>query len=270
MPDTPRPPADGPLVSAVCATWQRHDEVRGLVASLVAQTYRPLELSLVCDGPDEDLLELVADLERDLLTTSEPGRHLPIVFSELGFNTTTYLAMSPASAPFMVAQLQAHGELQMWASDDERFDPDHVETLVDALLTHDVDFVYSQAGCWLKGHPDDVTVIGSDPPVEGTITHALYRRELLDYRGFSTGVGALTDWDQVRHWIAAGASYAYVPRQTMTHRIDKYGEGPSCRLYRQPLRGRDRSGTYAGPHWHGVHPIDPNTRRLRAPLGVNP
>lgn len=267
---------DRPLVSAVCATWQRHDEVRGLWASLLAQTYRPLELSIVSDGPDPALATLLQDLVLDQVEATPSGKRIPderlvsLVFAPLGFQTTEYLAMSPAACPFLVAQLMARGELQMWASDDERFTPDHVETLVEAILGQDVDFAYSQAGCWLKGNPDDVTVIGSDPPTSGHITHAMYRRTLLDYRSFATGVGSGTDWDQIRHWVAAGASWAYVPRVTMTHRVDKYGEGPCCRLYRQPLRGLGGGGTYAGPVWHGRFPVDPNTARLRPLYGVNP
>jgi glycosyltransferase involved in cell wall biosynthesis len=255
-----------PLVSVVTGTYQRHGLLREAIEAVRAQTYRPLEHVIVADGPDPELREAIealrrADQLRPLVADARPV--VPIVFAELGFWASGFLAMSLSAAPFMVAQLLAHGELQMWLSDDERPDPDHVEALVDLLEATDSDFVYPRVACYVAGSEATPTIVGTVPPSHGQVANALYRRELLDYRGFSTHIGSGTDWDQVAGWVAAGAGYAMLDRVTITHRVDKSGEGEDVRLTRQPLRGLGGLGRYAGPHWKG-RPIDLRGRFIAA------
>jgi hypothetical protein len=126
----------------------------------------------------------------------------------------------------------------LWVSDDERMAPDHIEALVDLLESTDSDFVYPYVRM-VPGPGIDMApnIIGSDPPELGQVTHALFRAELLDYRGFMTHVGSGTDWDQISAWMKAGARWAMLDRVTLAHRVDKRGEGPDFRAERQPLRG---------------------------------
>lgn len=239
-------------VSIVTGTWQRHDLVREMIANVREQTYRPLEHIIVSDGPDPELRQLIKQLQMRgaVQPLDDPSyQDVPIVFQELGFQTSEFLAFSMSAVPFGMAQWLASGPLQMWLADDERMTPDHIERMVDLLEMEDVDFVYPVIGMWHLGQPERVNWVGQVPPFVGTISHALYRRELLDYRGFRIHVGSGTDWDQVEGWIAAGASYAMLEGQTFLHRVDKLGDGDAKRV-RQPLRG----------HKNAPRPLPPTTR----------
>jgi GT2 family glycosyltransferase len=224
--------SERPLVSVITGTWQRHDLLKGAVENVEQQTYPNLEHVIVSDGPDPDLAGL-ADYWQ------HPTKRAHLTFVECGRHWSSFLAASLSTVPFQVAQWLARGDLLMWLADDERMEPDHIESLVDLLERTDSDFVYSR--CRMVYHPDlgdhPDQIIGADPPYKSAITNALFRADLLDYRGFTTHVGSGTDWDQIEHWIAAGARYAMLDRVTLTHRVDKIGEGTAYRSERRPLRG---------------------------------
>lgn len=214
----------------------------GMIENVRAQSYRPLETVIVSDGPDGTLRFLFdqEDEHRWADDGAEDPRWVPIRYAECGRNWSSFLAYSRSAVPFQVAQWLARGDYLCWLADDERMTPDHIEALVDLLEERRVDFVYSKAECWyapgVRDGAEPMTT-GSDPPRCGTITNALYRAELLDYRGFRTHIGSGTDWDQVEAWMRHGASWAMLDRVTLRHRIDKLGEGDDVRLERQPLRG---------------------------------
>jgi glycosyltransferase involved in cell wall biosynthesis len=216
------------------------------IENVRAQTYRPLEMVIVSDGPDPTLADLMErERRRDELRPMVRGALpvVPIRFVECGRHWSSFLAASISAVPFQVAQWLARGDYLCWLADDERMEPDHIEALVDLLEQTDSDFVYSKVDIWAKDDPSWRMVIGRDPPYLGTITNALYRADLLDYRGFTTHVGSGTDWDQIGAWMSAGARWAMLDRVTLTHRLDKFGEGPDFRSERRPLRGhRERVG----------------------------
>jgi GT2 family glycosyltransferase len=231
-----------PLVSIITGTWQRHDLLLEAIANVREQMYRPLEHVIVSDGPDPELRRRFwADYERYTLPSSidhpNPQKWVSYQFIECGRHWSSFLAASISAVPFQVAQWLAGGDYLCWLADDERMTPDHIEALVDLLEQTDSDFVYSKAELWAKDDPSWRMVIGRDPPYLGTITNALFRADLLDYRGFTTHVGSATDWDQIQAWMSAGARWAMLDRVTLTHRLDKFGEGPDFRAERRPLRG---------------------------------
>jgi glycosyltransferase involved in cell wall biosynthesis len=228
------------LVSVVTGSWQRHALLLEAIENIRQQTYRPLEHVVVSDGPDEALCDLIREQAYESVARfdDDDPRRVPLRFVELGFNTTGFLAASFGAVPFATAQWLARGDYQVWMADDERFEPDHIASLVDLLEERDADFVYSLCRVYHVESPHHVTIIGKDPPEYGQVTNVLYRRELLDYRGFRTHVGSGNDWDQVLHWVEVGARWAMLPRATMSHRADKWGEGTDYRPLRQPLRGQ--------------------------------
>lgn len=230
-----------PLVSVITGCIpSRLDLLIELMRNLREQDYPNLEHCIAFEGESEDVEIAV---HRTRLESIRLGVSVPTRISGLGRWWSRFLAASMSTVPFMTAQWMARGPLLMWLADDERMTPDHVSALVDLLDATDSDFVYSKAELWAKDDPTFRMVIGRDPPLLGTITNALFRAELLDYRGFTTGVGSATDWDQISHWIAAGARWAMLDRVTMRHRMDKMGEGPDYRDERQPLRGHQQRMT---------------------------
>jgi glycosyltransferase involved in cell wall biosynthesis len=218
------------LVSVVTGTYQRHELLFEAIDNVRGQTYPNIEHVIVSDGPDQPLREVMRAFPR----ATRPK------FAELGRHWSSFLAESVSAVPFQVAQWLASGDLLVWLADDEWMAPDHIESLVDLLEATDSDFVYSRAELWFNPELGDFPsrIVGTDPPRWGQVANALYRAELLDYRGFEPHVGSGTDWDQVKHWMAAGARWAMLDRVTFRHRVDKLDEGPDMRMERQPLRGQ--------------------------------
>lgn len=212
-----------PLVSVITGTYDRHELLLEAIENVRQQTYRPLEHIIVADGPDDTLRQLLADLQvRDDL----PGRLYrdlpPIIFQELGFHSSSLFTDSISAAPFMVAQLLARGDYQMWLADDERMlVPDHIEQLVSLLEQYDADFAYPKVEMtWPNSGRR--TVIGQNPPRNGQVTHMLYRRDALDKGAlFRTHVGSGTDWDAFARLMASGSRWVFNPHVTLTHMVHK-------------------------------------------------
>lgn len=218
------------LVSVITGTYNRPELIRKCIENVCRQTYPNVEHCIVSDGPDASLAEFIA-ANRDVLPH--------IKFIETGRQWSQFLAYSISAVPYQVAQWLASGDYLCWLADDEDITEDYIESLVDLLEAKDVDFVYSKSEIWFN--PElrraGVNVIGTDPPECGQITQALFRAELLDYRGFMTHVGSGTDWDQISTWMDYGASWAFLPEIKHSHRVDKLGD-VNARRMRQSLKGR--------------------------------
>lgn len=233
------------LVSAITGTYNRHDLLIESIESLAQQTYRPLEQVIVTDGRDRALITRIAQEYREYRVGPNEYcyKNMTIRVTETGRQWSKFLAASITAVPFQVAQWMAQGDYLVWYSDDERMDPTHIEKLVNLLESTESDFVYSYARIvfnqelGMKYALLPPRIIGTDPPRIGSITNALYRVELLDYRGFRTHIGSGSDHDQVLYWIECGARYAMLDEVTITHRVDKMGEGPDYKTERQPLYG---------------------------------
>lgn len=192
----------------------RHELLLDAIENVRQQSYRPLEHVIVSEGPDPEL--------HDLVQRETTYQDVPIRFVELGRNWTTYLQNSRNAAPMIVAQLVAAGEYLCWLADDERLEYDHVESLVNLLESTGADFAYPRVRMWWNGtSPEQGWDIGTDPPQFGQITHVLYRAALLEQGITRLGAGGCSDWRQVEEWMQAGASWAHLPRVTMTHRADQ-------------------------------------------------
>lgn len=224
-----------PLVSVITATRSRHREIEEAVRQVRAQTYRPLEHIIVSDGPDPVLRRTMRDEigNGDLLG-------VPIIFQETGQVWSDVFIKSDGAAAFQVAQLLGHGPWQMWFSDDEKMDPNHILWLMELIEETNSDFAYSKA-LWYTNTADLSLPrlrmeIGGPKPTAATITNCVYSTALLDYGKFETHRGRGTDWVQVETWLKAGARYAFLDRLTFEHRADQVG-GVNNNTIPQRLRG---------------------------------
>lgn len=206
------------LVSIITPTWQRHDLLLDTIAEVRRQTYPTLEHVIVSDGEDRAARLSVQDEQQ---TSSYEG-FPEIRFAELGRNWSTFLPRSFGVAPLTVGALMAHGEYHMWLCDDERMQPDHVEHLVDLIESTRADFVYPQVLMWKTSHPGIAWTIGTDPPEHCQITHVLYRASALQKAMYRFGMpeGIENDWDMVKRWMEAGATWAMSERCSISHRAD--------------------------------------------------
>ncbi len=222
--------ADRKLVSVVTGTWQRHDLLLEAIQNVREQTYRPLEHVIVADGPDDELEAWIeeslgdyVDAVAERVESGDPDFFVPITFQQLGKHWSSVLTNSISAAPFMVAQLLARGDYQMWLADDERMlVPDHIEKLVNLIEQYDLDFAYPQVRMWWADRPEQDCIIGTNPPQNGTFTHCLYRADMLD-RGalFRTHVGSGSDWDACARMKESKARWGFLREVTLSHRVDK-------------------------------------------------
>lgn len=214
-----------PLVSIITPTWQRHDLLIGCIEDVRQQTYPNIEHIVVSDGPDPEIrhaLWQAGHRPRDIFNDGGPTK---LQLTQLGRNWSSYLPASFCAAPIVGAQLLAHGEYQMFLADDERMEPDHVASLVDALEAKGAGFAYSQALMYMPDqHPSQGFLIGKDPPEVGHITNCLYRTELLKTGFYLFGGGMTSDWQTISRWMQAGATWAYTGKLTISHRSDHFGE----------------------------------------------
>jgi len=191
-----------PGVSVVTPTWSRHGLLlRRCIPSVRAQEYGGvIEHVIVSDGPDEFL-------------AGHPG-----------------VTCLPAhrDEPNRGVRARAHGtgrasqELIAYLDDDNAWRRRHLDLLVSALLASGADFAYSRALCHGGGFRWE---IGQAPPSFAQVDTSLivHRRGLLARGGWQPSPGP-ADWDLVRRWLAAGASWAFVPQVTM----DYYAEPDRC------------------------------------------
>jgi glycosyltransferase involved in cell wall biosynthesis len=212
---------DRPLVSVITPTWQRAALLRGCIENVRAQVYRPLEHVVVIDGQDLDSATICDFAEQGGDDRFQVPDFCEVTFAELGRNWSTVLPDSFCAAPITVGMLLARGDYQTWLADDERMGPEHIAALVAALESTGADFAYSRVRMHAVGQtPEHGYEIGTDPPQLGQITNVLYRTTLLRYGLYPFGAGMTSDWACIRRWMDAGATWAYVPRVTLTHRID--------------------------------------------------
>lgn len=211
------------VVSVITGTYNRPHLLAKCIQQIQEQTYKQIEHCIVHDGPAHHNFDRI--IQEAMFNESSTVTYK---VQETGRQWSQFLTRSISAVPYQVAQWLASGDYLMWLADDEEIAEDHIESLVDLLESEDVDFVYSQTQIWFNPELGRVLmsrIIGDELPLNGNITHTLFRAELLDYRGFMTHVGSGTDIDQIAHWIDAGASWAFLPRVTHTHRVDKFGDG---------------------------------------------
>ena len=194
------PAVADPLVTVVTPTWQRHDLLlERAVPSVAAQDYPAVEHLVVSDGPDPELAAKLYELWRDGSLKTAWYEELP--------------AHDPAAQWGHHARLHgidlAKGDYIAYLDDDNSWHPDHLRLLVAALEETGADFAYPL--CAVHGRGE--YVIGTDPPAEGQIDTSMivHRRELLDVATWRWYPGIPTiDWDLVKRWMAAGATWTRV------------------------------------------------------------
>lgn len=116
-----------PTVSIVLPTRNRLQRLPGAIESCLGQSYRCLELIVVDDGSTDDTPSCVAAFadgdSRVRYLRNDPSRRLPGALNR-GFSIAT-------------------GEYWTWTSDDNRFEPDAIQVMLEAMQ-HDecVSLVY--------------------------------------------------------------------------------------------------------------------------------
>lgn len=224
-----------PLVSIVIPTWQRIEECETTIVHIRSeQTYKNLEIIVICDGQDPLLLEHLTEqyyLQHEDIEFKPEG---DIKFVQLGRNWSGLDPSSFGIAPLLVGYLMARGRYVMpWCDDERALIPDHIEKMVQAMETpigndnHGKlvfpDFAYPRVHIWRHNNPNnhENTIIGTAPPVHGQITHYIFRPENFIKFGYPDWNSHPVDWSLVDKWQKAGAIGAMIPEVTFEHRLDR-------------------------------------------------
>lgn len=190
-----------PLVSVITPTWQRHDLLLGrCIPSVQVQTCNDLEHIVVSDGPDPELVRLLAE-------RYPPWRHPPVRFAELPSHIGSWGGPGRALGAAL-----AQGTYIAYLDDDDAYRPVHVATLATALELHpEVGFVHSAMVAHL---PSGARLKYSGPPgvMLGT-PMIMHRRELLDIATWPSGLHE--DTALVQAWMDAGVKHGAVTMTTV-------------------------------------------------------
>lgn len=187
-------------VSVITPTWQRHELlINRCIPSVATQTTR-VEHVVVSDGPDPELRALLADVD--------------VVYAEV-FEHADDACNYGARARNRGLEV-ASGDLIAYLDDDNAFQPHHIQTLAAALITNpDKDFAYSR----MFRHGLDDT-IGAEPPIHGSVDSStlMHRKDGPQKYGlWPVPAPYEVDWVFVHTWLAAGATWIYVPEVTVDY-----------------------------------------------------
>jgi GT2 family glycosyltransferase len=220
-----------PLVSIVVRTMNRPAYLKEAIQSLVNQTYRPLEVIVIEDGPDTS---------HEVIDNFVGTSGITFSYHALGINLGRCRTGNEALA-------LVTGEYINFLDDDDLLYPDHVEVLVQTLLRHENEYKAAYAASFqvkttfcidsIKRH--EYTNFYLKYSIEELLSRnlfpiqaVLFHRTLYDlFGGFDQQLDVLEDWDL---WLrySIGTKYLSVEKTTSEFRIP---ENTSMRLKRQSI-----------------------------------
>lgn len=201
-----------PIVSVIIPTHNRSEYLRMALASVVAQTYRPIELIVVDDGSSEFIEEVVREVVGD-------QHEIQLIYFRQENS-------GPARARNYGLNV-AHGEIIAFLDSDDLWYPEMLETTVSYLKENpEIDIVcggwdiIDESGKAITGIfmpsglqakvDDDFTkalILKSLFPIHSVLT----RRECFGRCGrFNTELSAFEDWDLWIRMAASGCKLVFI------------------------------------------------------------
>ncbi|MFA5129471.1 MAG: glycosyltransferase family A protein [Patescibacteria group bacterium] len=194
-----------PIVSIVIPVWNHANEIMACLRSIDAQTYRPLEVTIVDDGSTDHLFDLMANLR---LT-------VPHRFIQLGGN-------HGASAARNAGVKDLIGEYLLFVDADIVLHPDAIEKMVLALEHSNVTFAYSSFRVgWKKfrNYPFDAEKLRKRPYIHTT---SLMRRTA--FTGFDESLKKFQDWDLWLTIVERGGTGVWIDEELFEITVSKQRE----------------------------------------------
>lgn len=207
-----------PLVSVRIATRDRGDlVVHRAIRSALAQSFRNIEVIVVGDDWDDPT-------ERAVRSVTDPRVRSENLSGPLRYPAEPLARWLVAGSAAMNRGVAlARGEWIAPLDDDDEFTPDHIEVLLDACLSRDLDLAYGIAE--MEVEPGRWERVGSWPLRQGQIVHAsvLYSARLRSivhdpqvWRLKQPG-----DWNLWSRMRDAGARIGFVDRVVCRHYVEK-------------------------------------------------
>lgn len=211
-----------PLVTVRIATWNRAELlVERALPSVFRQTYGHWEAVIVGDACTDDTAARLAAIDDPRVRFCNLPAHGP-------YPEHRVKRWMVAGVPAMNEGLRlARGRWIAPLDDDDYWEDDHLQVLLDAAREKDAEFVYGRARCTLEGEPLEKDV-GAWPPRYGGIdlTASFYNAALREFEHEKAShlLGEGNDWNLVRRMWEAGVRFAFVDRVVATYCMDHLGE----------------------------------------------
>lgn len=210
---------EDPLVSVRIASYRDTEAlIDRAVASVLRQTHQNFEIIIVNDGPNEKSRNAIAKI-------GDPRIRYEEFASRSLYPDDPHLRWMVAGAPGMNRGAElATGSWIAPLDDDDEFNVDHIEKLLQLARSTRAEFTYGAIDQHRIGIGDRVRIF-SDPPVAGQISMqaAIYHSGLrfFEYDTESWRVDEPGDWNLVRRMKDAGVRMAatedYVTQVHMMH-----------------------------------------------------
>ncbi len=192
----------GPLVSVIIPTFKRPELLAKAVASAQAQTWANLEIIVVGDC-DPTLA----------LASSPPGLRVINLPQNHG---------AGGAVPRNVGIQAAQGNFIAYLDDDNEWTPDHVASIMTAILSMNATWGFSSMS--VEGAD-----LGFDEPRQGNIDTScvIHRKELFDKYGpwkNRTEANYWHDWELFSRWVAANEPWMATRKPTLLYNAAASGQ----------------------------------------------
>lgn len=213
-----------PLITVRIPTFQRARLlVERTLPTLLLQTYPHWECIVVGDVVTDDTAQRIAALGDERIRFENLAVRGP--YPESPERRWRIAGTAPANA----AAEASRGAWIAPLDDDDEFDNDHLEVLLERARSARAEFVYGQLRVRdaVTGEPID-NLVGRWPPeyghigLQGAMYHAAFMREGIQLDVHAWLAGEPSDWNLVRRLWEAGARFAFVNRPITTY----YYAGP--------------------------------------------
>lgn len=266
LPPPERPGFAGGLVSTIIPVYNRAAMLREAVASVLAQTYRPIDVIIVDDGSTDDTPEACAELgasHPDIIRVVRTANGGPGAAREAG-------------------RLLAGGEFIQYLDSDDLLHPCKFQDQVAALRARpDCGVAYCKTREYEVGAPDTARISPcTDAPVETLFPSCLsgrrwqtpsplFRRAVTDEVGPWTSLRQEEDLEYDGRVGALGVRLAWCPEilVDVRHHVGSRAGGNSL-ADPQRMRGRCEAHSliYQHARRHGIGPEDPHMQRYAREL----
>ena len=204
------------LVTVVTSTWNRHKTLFELcLPSVARQTYPEVEHIIVMDGNDAELTAKLLDAGYGW---NDPRKRI----TRLGRNWSTFSGDGGFGATCrMVGGWLAAGDYIAWLDDDNIWEPEHLQVLVNLVEENNVEFATTSWWYGEKGGRKG----GESPPgyCRSDTSALLCRAEVLKKGGSWQLDGYCGDGLMVDRWMNAGCTWAHNDRPTYTVPVSRHG-----------------------------------------------
>jgi glycosyltransferase involved in cell wall biosynthesis len=206
-----------PLVSVRIATFNKAAELcQRALPSLRRQTYENWEALVVGDATEDDTAERVAEIGDPRI------RFWNLPYQEVYPEDPKARWQIAGTPPMNAAVAEAAGAWIAPLDDDDEFDDDHIEVLLQAAQREHAELAYGRMRVLIEGS-GDMTEFGAWPPrsAEFGFQGAIYHAGL---KGFGYDMNAwladeVGDWNLARRMWETGVRFTFVDQIVGTYRV---------------------------------------------------